>query len=108
MSGVDLSAFPDGTPVTEIAATLGVTVREVRWSLGAPLPRALSRRARGGDTPKAVADAIVAAYLAGDRIADIAAATGRSPSTVVRCVQAAGVPKRRRRRRWVDGRLVDR
>jgi len=81
---------------------MGVTVREVRWSLGAPLPRT-----RGGDTPKPVADAIVAAYLAGDRIDDIVAASGRSRSTVVRCVQAAGVAKRRHRRRWVDGRLGD-
>jgi len=66
--GVGLSAFPDGTPVGEIAAHLGVPVQTVREWMRRRLPRRIPRGTRPLRRPDVDPPEVAALYADGRSI----------------------------------------
>jgi DNA-binding CsgD family transcriptional regulator len=96
----DFSAFPDGTPLAEIAAAMGVTIRDVRRGILGRRARASSPRRRRRPDP-ALEEEIVRRYLSGEPLREVAAAVHRSPPTVLAVLERHGVERRSRAYRRV-------
>src|SRR5581483_5823160 len=104
----DLSAFPNGTPVGEIAAHLGVPVRAVR----ALVRRRPSRNTLDGTRTRGRPDVdpaeVAALYAEGRSIREVAERLGCGKSTVERRLRRSGVALRGRTDPVVDAEIVRR
>jgi DNA invertase Pin-like site-specific DNA recombinase len=91
-SAPDVWAFPDGTPLADIAA-LGTTVLDARRLFTDPKPIAGKRRAR----PTAERDAeIVSRYRSIETVKEIATAIRVSTTTVLNVLERCGIERRSR------------
>jgi hypothetical protein len=87
-SSPDLWAFPDCTSLADIAADLGVTVREVRLSFTEPIRSDGNSRGR----PTAERDAeIVGRYRSLETVKEIATAIRVSTTTVLKVLERAAL-----------------
>jgi DNA-binding CsgD family transcriptional regulator len=89
----DLSTVPDGTSLADIAAGLGVTVREVRLSLTEPARS--DGKCRTRPTPERDAE-IVGRYAALESVKEIATAIRVSTTTVLNVLERCGIERRSR------------
>ncbi len=97
----DLSAVPDGTPLSEIAAVLGITIREVRKGLAGlgrePTERRASSAPRKQRRRDSAVDAeIVRRYEGFETIQEIARALHLSTMTVMSALDRYGIERRSR------------
>jgi hypothetical protein len=93
----DLSTFPDGTPLSEIGAALGITVREARRRLVTlrpePIPPRASADPRKRRTDPARDAEIVGRYQALETIQEIARAMQLSTMSVMSALDRYGVER---------------
>jgi hypothetical protein len=95
----DPSAFPDGTPLAEIAAALGTTIHDVRQAMEAEPKADLGATHSRAWRSDIRADAVAELYSSGLSLRRIADCFGCDVATVSRRMTAAGMPVRPRRRR---------
>jgi DNA invertase Pin-like site-specific DNA recombinase len=92
-SSPDVWAFPDCTSLADIAAALGVTLREVRLSFTEPIRSDGNSRGR----PTAERDAeIVSRYRSIETVKEIATAIRVSTTTVLNVLERCGIERRSR------------
>jgi len=96
----DLSSFPDGTALSQIAAALGITVREVRQRLVDPRREPVQRRVSAGPRRRLSDPArdaeIVGLYRALEPIQEIARSMHLSTMTVMSVLDRSGIERRSR------------